>query len=323
MNQLITENGTIDRSIEIVHTSSDQFIRSNTKSIPYNELRHGSIIPSFKDNESTISHTEFIDAFGELCDNFFIGEKVLSPAIRVSHPIRGRIPEAVGKPAKELQENEKTVYYERMAFIYELPGITAKINGSSHTLSVGGVRAYNLENLYSRKTEERFKVFIGFQNTVCINLSIFTDGLQDDLRVKTVPELKSEIMKLIKGFNIESQINALSKLDDYHLTEHQFACLIGRSKLYNYLKPVEKKKIPMLPLNDSQVSLIAKGFYNDPNYSRSENSAISLWNVYNLFTDAVKSSYIDSFLGRSAGSTDFIMHLKDCFDAGTESWFLS
>ncbi len=323
MNQLVIENGSIDNSIEIVHTSSDQFIRSNTKSIPYNELKHGSIIPSFKDNESTISHTEFIDAFVEVCDNFFIGEKVLSPAIRVSHPIRGRIPQAVGKPAKELKENEKTVYYERMAFIYELPGITAKINGNSHTLSVGGVRAYNLENLYSRKTEERFKVFIGFQNTVCINLSIFTDGLQDDLRVRTVTELKSEIIHLLKGFNVESQINALNKLSDYELTEHQFACLIGRSRLYNYLKPEEKKKIPMLPLNDSQVSLIAKGFYNDPNYCGSENSTISLWNVYNLFTDAVKTSYIDSFLGRNSGSTDFIMHLKDCFDAGKESWFLS
>ncbi|MDT8401643.1 MAG: DUF3871 family protein [Bacteroidales bacterium] len=323
MNQLIKENVGIDNEIEIAQTSSDQFMSANTRSIPYNELKHKSIIPSFKDNESTISHTEFIDALGEVCDNFFLGERILSPAIRVSHPIRGRIPQAVGKPAKELKENEKTVYYERMAFVYEIPGISASINGNNHTLSVGGVRAYNQENLYSRKTEERFKVFIGFQNTVCINLSIFTDGLQDDMRIKTLAELKSEILKLFNGFKIESQINALDKLSEYELTEHQFACLLGRSRLYNFLPAADKKKITRLPLNDSQVSVIARGFYNDPNFARSRESGISLWNVYNLLTEAVKTSYIDSFLARNAGSTDFILHLVDSFDSGEQSWFLS
>ncbi|GEM_PF-6677704 len=30
----------------------------------------------------------------------------------------------------------------------------------------GGVRAYNLENLYSKGSLERFKIFIGFKNHV-------------------------------------------------------------------------------------------------------------------------------------------------------------
>ena len=133
--------------------------------------------------------------------------------------------------------------------------------------------------------------------------------------------MRQNLVKLLKGFNIESQINALNKLNQYELTEHQFACLLGRSRLYKYLKPEHKKQIPMLPLNDSQISLIANGFYHDPNYCKSEGFRICLWNVYNLFTDAIKTSYIDSFLGRNAGSTDFIMHLKNSFDSGKESWF--
>tara|TARA_R110001592_G_scaffold68955_1_gene211458 strand:- start:1793 stop:1960 length:168 start_codon:yes stop_codon:yes gene_type:complete len=37
---------------------------------------------------------------------------VIMPNIRNSHVIRGRIPSAIGKPAKELLEQEKIIYYE-------------------------------------------------------------------------------------------------------------------------------------------------------------------------------------------------------------------
>ena len=45
----------------------------------------------------------------------------MMPSIRVSHQIKGRVPSAIGKPVKELKENEKTIYYERMAFLIEIP----------------------------------------------------------------------------------------------------------------------------------------------------------------------------------------------------------
>jgi hypothetical protein len=102
----------------------------------------------------------------------FTSENILHPAIRISHPIKGRIPEAMGKPADALLEEEKTIYWERMAFVYEIPGITSTVNENKLSLSIGGVRAYNSENLYGKKTEEHFKVFVGFKNYVCINLGI-------------------------------------------------------------------------------------------------------------------------------------------------------
>tara|TARA_R110002050_G_scaffold30673_2_gene78439 strand:+ start:2457 stop:2900 length:444 start_codon:yes stop_codon:yes gene_type:complete len=124
--------------------SSDQFINANTIPIVHHQLRMGCIIPVFsKDNECTISHTEFIETASDTANHFFQGERMVKPAIRVSHPIKGRIPEAMGKPAKELTEAEKILYYERMAFVFEFPDITETINGNSLCLTIGGVRAYN------------------------------------------------------------------------------------------------------------------------------------------------------------------------------------
>src|SRR5690606_17176942 len=99
-------------------------------------------------------------------DRIFGGEQILRPAVRVSHPIKGRIPSAVGKPAKELKEHEKTLYYERMAFAIEIASIRDNVAGNDLNLTVGGVRAYNLENLHATKKEEHFRLFIGFKNSV-------------------------------------------------------------------------------------------------------------------------------------------------------------
>ena len=72
-----------------------------------------------------------------------------------------------------------------MAFVYEIPSKEETVNGNWLSLTVGGVRAYNMENLYGRKTEERFKVFVGFKNWLCMNLCVSTDGFHGDLRVRT------------------------------------------------------------------------------------------------------------------------------------------
>lgn len=93
------------------------------------EVRHQHIIPVFvKTNEPLISHAEFIDAAISIASEIFNGEQVISPQIRVSHPVKGRIPDAKDKPAIELMEWEKTLYYERMAFVIEIPSIETLID---------------------------------------------------------------------------------------------------------------------------------------------------------------------------------------------------
>src|SRR5580698_9288118 len=107
----------------------------------------------------------------DLAQDFFIGETILSPNYRLSHPIKGRIPEAKTKPAHLLEEHEKTLYYERMAFVVEIPSIKDEVDGSALSLTIGGVKSYSQDNLYGKKgSDEHFKIFIGFKNRVCTNL---------------------------------------------------------------------------------------------------------------------------------------------------------
>ena len=91
----INEDPIVEEAVVINEDlSSDQFIHANTEPILQEELKSGCIIPVFsKDNESTISHTEFIETAFKVSNQFFSGEQLLQPNIRVSHPIKGRIPE--------------------------------------------------------------------------------------------------------------------------------------------------------------------------------------------------------------------------------------
>ena len=170
--------------------------------------------------------------------------------------------------------------------MFEVPGISIVVNGNKLSLSIGGVRAYNTENLYGRKSEEHFKVFIGFKNHVCINLCISTDGFLEDLRVMSIPELFNCVFQLITRFDAERQLNQLQRLSEYELSEHQFAQLIGRSRLYNFLPQRQKKDIEKLPLSDTQTSMVARDYYQDKSFCRSEDGNIDMWKVYNLFTSA-------------------------------------
>ncbi len=56
---------------------------------------------------------------------------------------QGRTPEAIHKAVKDLTDEDKTIYYERMMFCIEIPAITEVIDGCRLNLTVGGVRAYN------------------------------------------------------------------------------------------------------------------------------------------------------------------------------------
>ena len=324
MELLNIQNEILLDESKIAETSDNRFILANTEPITYADLKYRCIIPVFsKDNEQTISHTEFIDVVGQAANKFFPSESILHPALRISHPVKGRVAEAIGKPADKLIEEEKTVYWERMAFNYELPGINTAVNGNKLSLSIGGVRAYHYENLYGKKTEEHFKVFIGFKNHVCINLCISTDGFLEDLRVMSIQELFNRVFQLLTRFDSERQINHLKTLSDYSLTEQQFAQLIGRSRLYNYLPSKQKKDIDKLPISDSQISMVAKDYYQDKSFCRSDDGEIDMWKVYNLFTSASKSSYIDTFIDRNAGSFIFISELINHLKNSRKSWYLS
>ena len=183
------------------------FIEANTKEVTMEHLRNDCVVPVFsKDNEITISHPCFIETVWEAANRVFPNETIECPAIRVSHVIKGRIPEAIHKPVKDLLETDKTIYYERMMFCFEVPTIHEDIAGNRLNLTIGGVRAYNHENLYSRKGAEKFKVFIGFKNMVCCNMCVSTDGYKSELKVMSINDLFISAMQLFQEYNISKHL---------------------------------------------------------------------------------------------------------------------
>jgi len=301
------------------------FIEANTVELPFREVQKEHIIPVFvRDNEPLISHAEFVDATTEIARDIYHGEHILKPSLRLSHPIKGRIPEAKDKPAQMLLDHEKTIYYERMMFVIEIPSIQEDVDGNTLSLTIGGVKAYNLDNLYSRaKSDQHFKVFIGFKNRVCTNLCVSTDGFLGELRVKTLEQLKTSIKMLLLGYNHENQLEVMRQFVQHTISEHQFATLIGRCRMYQHMPAEYKKDIPALLFGDQQINTVVKDFYRDNSFSRDSNGNINLWKLYNLFTGANKSSYIDNFLERGINAYDLVTDLNYAVKQRSSSWYLN
>jgi Domain of unknown function, B. Theta Gene description (DUF3871) len=309
---------------EIV-SSSSAFIGANTIEVNLQEIQRQHIIPVFsKDNEPLISHGDFIQTTYDVINHCFKGEDILSPSIRVSHPIKGRTPEARYKPANQLEDHERTIYYERAMFVFEIPSIQRTIDGQTLSLTIGGVKCYGDDKLNNKKgSSEHFKIFIGFSVKVCSNLCVWSDGAQVKLVVRSQGELMDTIMNMISVYNPEQHLRAMQRLTEHNLTEAQFAQVLGRARLYNYLPNDVKKEIPPLLFTDTQLGSVAKDYFQDNSFCRDENGDINLWRMYNLFTGSNKSSYVDSFLERSINAFEFTHQLQSGLSGGTTNWYLN
>jgi hypothetical protein len=324
--EMITINNNIDRQViseDEITESKGSFIEANTEKVTLNHLKRECIIPVYSDNESTISHAQFIDATDEVVQANFSGHRILQPNIRISHTIKGRVPSAIGKPVKELRPEEKTIYYQRCAFMIEVPELTENVNNNKLSLTIGGLRALNQENLYSKRNLEKFKVFIGYKNLVCTNLCVSTDGLNADIRVSSVIELQDKINELIQSFDNDRFLGNMERMSKFNLDELQFAHTIGKMRMYTHLNKAEKVDKLTLLMNDNQIGNVVKNYYEDPNFSRSENGEINLWDFYNLMTDANKSSYIHNNLERNTNAFEFVQGLANSIQNQTANWFLN
>jgi hypothetical protein len=324
MNNLIEYN---PQPLEMVvdesnHIGND-FIVANTEVVTLEHLRNDCIVPVFtKDNETTISHFQFIDKVNQSVRSYLPDYQVNDASVRVSHVIKGRVPGAIGKSVKDLFEHEKTRYYERCAFTIDIPEIYKVIGNSKLSLSIGGVRAYNQENLYSSKSMEKFKLFIGFKNWVCTNLCISTDGLMDSVRVSSLEELGEKATNLIGSFDAQKQLLDMEQLIEHKLSEKQFSLLVGKLRMLPYLNRSKNPDVMNCTLSESQASTIVKDYHTDKNFAKESDGSITLWSLYNLMTAANKSSYIDRNFQRNANCFELVKHLGKSMESGTHSWYL-
>ena len=309
----------------IVRTPSHlHFIEANTSEVTLQHLRNDCITPVFaKDNELTLNHALVIETVQEAAQDFFRGEIVDAAAIRVSHPCSGRIPEAIHKPASQLLESDKTLYYERCAFSIDVPTIWQEVNGNRLNLSIVGVRAYNHTNLMSKKVPEAIRLGIGFKNQVCCNMCLFTDGYKDDLRVSNTSELYKAALELFNNFNTAKQIHLMQQLGETSMNQHTFCQILGKAKLYQCLSTNAQKRLPRMLLTDSQINTVAKSYISDENFGGT-GGELNMWQFFNLLTGSVKSSYIDSFLDRSLNASEVAMGISQALNNTSDSykWFI-
>jgi hypothetical protein len=307
---------------EQVNSAPSAFIEANTLAISLTEIKRNHLIPVFaKDNEPSISQSDFVEVVEQAARQVFPHQGLHPAQIRVSHPIKGRIPEARNKPAKLLEPHEETLYYERMAFLFELPGLQEQVGGNTLSLTLGGIKAYNLDNLGSKKGAlEHFRLFIGFKNKVCTNLCIWTDGISMTLGVRSEEELLLQAIELFQSFQAELLLQRLERMVELSLSEHQFAHLVGRCRMYQFMPQRAKRNITPLQFGDSQLAQVVKAYYTDPNFG--VQGDIPLWNLYNLFTEANKSSYIDKFLERGVSAGTFVEDLVEVLESGGSTWYL-
>ena len=302
------------------------FIESNTSAITLQDLTTKCIVPTFSDNSLTISHQNFIACVAKAAADVY-GE-ITPIEIRVSHPINGRVPEALYKKDSELSEADRTLFYQRMAFISHIASLTRFINGQEIHLCVGGVRAYNEDKLYNRKSPEKFKIFVGWACRVCSNLMLTCSGNSGTLEAMTEADLYQKAYQLFSAFD-PGKDNELKILEDLHSTrisEEMFCKIIGRMRLYQFLPVAEQNELPSLIIGDQAVNAAVKNYVSNPNFGRKPGEDITCYHLMQLLNEAVKQAYIDKWLDRNQNCTDFAIGIQKAL-SGDEAglayrWFL-
>jgi hypothetical protein len=307
----------------ILNPTSVNFLEANTNAITLEELAEQCVVPTWANQELTISHQDFISTVHDAACNVFSGQTINSPEIRVSHIVRGRTANSLHKRTSELLECEKTQFYQRLAFAFTIPSLHECIDGQRLELCVGGVRNYSDLNLYrSNRGMEKFTVFIGWRVHVCSNQVLTGEGVRLNLEVMSLHGLYKSVLDLFSGFNLDRDIQLLQSLTQTRLSERDFAQIIGRMRLYQALPSYLQRKLPKLLITDSQINNVCRDYYSNPNFGHKDNT-ISMFDFHNLLTEANKSSYIDSYVQRGVNATEITVGIGRALQEESEySWFL-
>lgn len=318
----INEHG---RNQNMINRPNPSFLEGPSSTITLQDLSEKSIVPFYRDFEPSISHQLFIQTVMEAAKIVF-GE-ISEPEIRVSHEIRARKPHAISKPKSELTEADQTLYYERLCWLCNVPGITTQINGQEMTLSFGGVRSYQGVRFHSRKTSERFSFFIGASVKICSNQCISTSGSKISIQCNNVETLFNEALSLFSNFNIENNLKLFGSLQDITMTESQLCSVLGRMRLLNAMSLNQQRQHPQILLGDSNMNAVARLAVQEGNpFRMNDDGSISLWNFHNLLTESIKNSYIDTVLPKWTNATDLSIGLVNALngnDSEGYSWFLN
>lgn len=307
-------------------TEHPNFIESNTSAITLQELATKCIVPTFSDNTLTIAHQNAIASVYKAAEEVF-GE-LTPPECRVSHAINGRVASALHKPAKDLTDDEKTLFYQRIAFVAHVKSLTRIVAGQPVELTIGMCRSYNEDKLYSRPSPEKLRLFVGWKVRVCSNLCLTCSGNSGLVECMTEADIYQKSYQLFSKFDPQKEetLDLLENLNNTRVSEAQFCYIIGRMRLYQALPTEIQKTLPVLEIGDQAVNSAVRGFVSNPNFGLKEGeTSITTWEMLQLFNEAIKQTYIDRWLDRNENCTNFLLGIQKALqgeDTEGYSWFL-
>ena len=305
------------------------FIESNTAAISLEDLATKCIVPTFGDMSLTISHQNYMASVCKAAEEVF---GPLTPIeCRVSHPIIGRVPSALYKKPSEVLDSEKTLFYQRLAWISHVRGLSRQINGQTVFLTIGGTRAYSEDRLYGRLSAQKFKIFVAWSVKVCSNQMIQCSGNSGTIECLTEADIFQKAYQLFRGFDPEKEDNLklLENLHQTRISQELFCSIVGRLRLYQALGTEQQKSLPEIELGDQCINSAVRGYAGgNPNFGLSESGdgSISCWDLMNLLNESVKAVYIDSWITRNQNATDFAIGIQKAIrgeDTEGYSWFLN
>ena len=302
------------------------FIESNTNAITLEDLTTKCIVPTFADMSLTISHQSGIACICKAAESIW-GE--LTPVeIRVSHPIHGRTHDALYLKESELKPEQKTLFYQRMAFIAHVKGMTRNICGQEVMLTIGATRSYHEDKLYGRKSPMKWQLFCDWAVRCCSNQLVLA-GYGGTVECLTEADLYQQAYLLFSRFahNQEDELHTLENLNNTVLPEDVLCSIWGRLRLYQFLTTEQKTDLPEVILGDQIINNSVKQYCSNPNFGKKEGEEITCWNLAQYLTEGVKAgSYIDRFAERMQNALTFSIGIQKAL-AGDPAglayrWFL-
>lgn len=302
------------------------FIESNTNAISLEDLTTKCIVPTFADMSLTISHQNGIACVCKAAQSIW-GE--LTPVeIRVSHPIHGRTHDALYLKESELKPEQKTLFYQRMAFIAHVKGMTRNICGQEVMLTIGAVRSYHEDKLYGRKSPMKWKIFCDWAVRCCSNQMVVS-GYSGTVECLTEADLYQQAYLLFADFakHQEDELHTLENLNNTVIPEDVLCSIWGRLRLYQFLPNEQKADLPEVILGDQIINNSVKQYCTNPDFGKKPGEDITCWNLAQYLTEGVKGgSYIDKYCERMQNALTFTIGIQKALTGDPTGacyrWFL-
>lgn len=298
------------------------FILGNTIEVDINRLQEDYLVPVFsRDNVESISHLDFINTVMDAVQEFFPGQQFKNPVIRCSHELKVRTKFGAGKLVENLKPEDSGSYMQRMMFMIEIPSINYMVNGCLLNLQVLGVRNYADVNLLGNSSQKQtFSVGIGFNNTVCVNGLLRSDGCNLAIKVSNTADLMKYCIEVFRGYDYKTHIDEMTLLSDVLIDVPTLAQFLGRARMYSALPARQKAELnlPEFILPEAQITNLVRDYYTDENFG-GFGKEINAWQFYQLLTN-YKNNYIDLAMPRTINAYDTAVGISKAIKQEDPAW---